>query len=131
MWDAYLGDLRTTGWLIAGAGAVLAAAAASLIRPLEVEARLRAAWRTLIFNFTSASRYGNIIRSFPPSFPLHASQLAERQGSGIANDLAADGSFRLQRGLRKRRSRKVESISGTGSWRYDCFQRSSHDHLSV
>ena len=21
--------------------------------------------------------------------------------------------------------------SGTGSWRYDCFQRSSHDHLSV
>ena len=45
VWDAYLGDLRTTGWLIAGAGAVLAAAAASLIRPLEVEARLRAAWR--------------------------------------------------------------------------------------
>ncbi len=45
VWDAYLGDLRTTGWLIAGAGAVLTAAAASLIRPLEVEARLRAAWR--------------------------------------------------------------------------------------
>jgi hypothetical protein len=45
VWDAYLGDLRTTGWLIAGAGAVLAAAAASLIRPIEVEEPLRAAWR--------------------------------------------------------------------------------------
>jgi hypothetical protein len=45
VWDAYLGDLRTTGWLIAGSGAVLAAAAASLIRPIEVEEPLRAAWR--------------------------------------------------------------------------------------
>jgi hypothetical protein len=45
VWDAYLGDLRTTGWLIAGAGAVLAAAAASLIRPIEVEAPWGAIWR--------------------------------------------------------------------------------------
>ena len=45
VWDAYLGDLRTTGWLIAGSGAVLAAAAVSLIRPIEVEEPLRAAWR--------------------------------------------------------------------------------------
>ena len=45
VWDAYLGDLRATGWLIAGIGAVLAAAAASLIRPIEVEEPLRAAWR--------------------------------------------------------------------------------------
>ena len=29
----------------------------------------------------------------PPSFPLHASQLAERQGNGTANDLAADGNL--------------------------------------
>jgi hypothetical protein len=47
VWDAYLGDLRTTGWLIAGAGALLAAAAASLIRPIEVEAPLRAIWRVV------------------------------------------------------------------------------------
>jgi hypothetical protein len=45
VWDAYLGDLRSTGWLIAGAGAVLAAAATSVIRPVEVEEPLRAAWR--------------------------------------------------------------------------------------
>jgi hypothetical protein len=45
VWGAFLGDLRTTGWLIVGSGAVLAAAAASLIRPIEVEEPLRAAWR--------------------------------------------------------------------------------------
>ena len=45
VWDAFLGDLRTTGWLLAGCGAVLAAAAASLIRPVGVEEPLRAAWR--------------------------------------------------------------------------------------
>jgi hypothetical protein len=47
VWDAYFGDLRTTGWLIAGAGAVLAAAAASLIRPIEVEAPLAGIWRVV------------------------------------------------------------------------------------
>ena len=41
-WDAFLGDLRTAGWLIAGAGAVVAAAAASLVRPVAVEEPLRA-----------------------------------------------------------------------------------------
>ena len=45
VWDAFLGDLRRAGWLLAGSGAVLAAAAASLIRPLELEEPLRAAWR--------------------------------------------------------------------------------------
>jgi hypothetical protein len=45
VWDAFLADLRATGWLVAGAGAVVAAAAASLIRPVEVERPLRAAWR--------------------------------------------------------------------------------------
>jgi hypothetical protein len=41
VWDAFLGDLRTAAWLLAGAGAVVAAAAASLIRPFEVGALLR------------------------------------------------------------------------------------------
>jgi hypothetical protein len=45
VWDAFGADLRTAGWLLAGAGAVVAAAAASLIRPVEVERPLRAAWR--------------------------------------------------------------------------------------
>jgi uncharacterized membrane protein HdeD (DUF308 family) len=47
VWSAYLGDLRTAGWLIAGTGAVLAAAARSLIRPIEVELPLRRVWRAL------------------------------------------------------------------------------------
>ena len=42
VWSAFLGDLRTTGWVLAGAGAVVAAAAESLIRPVAVETPLRA-----------------------------------------------------------------------------------------
>jgi hypothetical protein len=45
VWDAFLGDLRTAGWVLAGAGAVIVAAAGSLLRPIDVEAPLRAAWR--------------------------------------------------------------------------------------
>ena len=36
VWDAFLGDLRTAGWVLAGAGAVLAAAAASMLRPVAL-----------------------------------------------------------------------------------------------
>jgi hypothetical protein len=36
VWDAFVGDLRTGGLLLAGAGAVLAAAAASLLRPIAL-----------------------------------------------------------------------------------------------
>jgi uncharacterized membrane protein HdeD (DUF308 family) len=45
VWDAYLGDLRTWGWLLAGTGAVVAAAASSLLRPVGLEGPLAAAWR--------------------------------------------------------------------------------------
>jgi hypothetical protein len=34
VWDAFVGDLRTEAWILAGAGAVMAAAASSLVRPL-------------------------------------------------------------------------------------------------
>ena len=46
IWDAFLGDLRTAAWLLAGSGAVVAAAASSLIRPVDVREPLRsaAAW---------------------------------------------------------------------------------------
>ena len=36
VWDAFLGDLRAAAWVLAGSGAVVAAAAASLLRPLDV-----------------------------------------------------------------------------------------------
>ena len=45
VWDAFLGDLRALGWLLAGSGAVVAAAASSLIQPIAIEGSLRAAWR--------------------------------------------------------------------------------------
>jgi hypothetical protein len=43
IWDAYLDDLRTAGWVLAGAGAVIAAAAASLLPPIGLEPALRRA----------------------------------------------------------------------------------------
>ncbi len=41
VWDAFLGDLRTEAWILAGAGAVVAAAASSLIKPLPFGRPLR------------------------------------------------------------------------------------------
>ena len=43
IWDALLGDLHTAAWILGGSGAVVAAAAASLIRPVELNAPLRRA----------------------------------------------------------------------------------------
>jgi hypothetical protein len=43
VWDAFLGDLRTEAWLLAGAGAVVAAAASSLVKPLAFGEPLRRA----------------------------------------------------------------------------------------
>ena len=48
VWDSFLGDLRTWGWVMAGAGAVIAAAVASVIRPIEIEPALRRAWRVVV-----------------------------------------------------------------------------------
>jgi hypothetical protein len=44
IWDAFLGDLRTALFIFAGSGAVIAAAAASLLHPVEVAGPLRRAW---------------------------------------------------------------------------------------
>jgi hypothetical protein len=44
VWDAFLADLRTAAWILAGSGAVVAAAAASLLRPIDVREPLRRAW---------------------------------------------------------------------------------------
>ena len=48
VWDSFLSDLRTWGWVMAGTGAVIAAALASVIRPVELEAPLRRGWRVLV-----------------------------------------------------------------------------------
>jgi hypothetical protein len=46
VWAAFLGDLRTFGWVLVVAGGVVAAAADSLVRPVAVEGALRRIWRT-------------------------------------------------------------------------------------
>jgi disulfide bond formation protein DsbB len=43
VWDAFLGDLRTAAWILAASGAVVAAAAASLIKPRPFGEPLRVA----------------------------------------------------------------------------------------
>ncbi len=45
VWTAFVGDLRTFGWVLAGSGAVIAAAADSVLRPVEIEGTLREGWR--------------------------------------------------------------------------------------
>jgi hypothetical protein len=47
VWDAFLGDLRSAAWLLAAGGAVVAAATASVIRPVELGEPLRRAGRRL------------------------------------------------------------------------------------
>ncbi|HZB06024.1 MAG TPA: hypothetical protein VE449_05490 [Thermoleophilaceae bacterium] len=48
VWDAYLGDLRTASLILAGSGAVIAASAASMLKPVDLGPPLRraAAWIT-------------------------------------------------------------------------------------
>ena len=47
VWDAFLGDLRTEAWILAGSGAVVAASASSLIEPLPFGEPIRIAARRL------------------------------------------------------------------------------------
>ena len=47
VWDAFLGDLETAIILVAVSGAVIAAAASSLLRPVDVGAQLQRAWTVL------------------------------------------------------------------------------------
>jgi hypothetical protein len=56
VWDAFLGDLGTAAWILGGAGAVVAAAAASLIRPIEVDVPLRRAARWVTVQPTRPAR---------------------------------------------------------------------------
>jgi hypothetical protein len=47
VWDAFLGDLRTAAWVVAACGAIVAAAAASLVRPVDLAEPLQRALRRL------------------------------------------------------------------------------------
>jgi hypothetical protein len=60
VWDAFLGDLRTEAWILAGAGAVMAAAASSLIKPLPFGEPLRVGTAWLAHE--PASRRGRALR---------------------------------------------------------------------
>ncbi len=44
VWDAFLGGLRTAAWILAGTGAVVAASASSLLRPVDFGSPVRRAW---------------------------------------------------------------------------------------
>ena len=44
IWDAFLGDLQAAAWILAACGVVVAAAAGSLIRPIDIDAPLRRAY---------------------------------------------------------------------------------------
>jgi hypothetical protein len=45
VWSAFVDDLRTFGWVVAGSGAVIAAAADSVLRPVAIEGTLREGWQ--------------------------------------------------------------------------------------
>jgi uncharacterized membrane protein HdeD (DUF308 family) len=47
IWSAFVNDLRTFGWVLAGSGAVIAAAADSILRPVAIEGTLREGWQMI------------------------------------------------------------------------------------
>jgi hypothetical protein len=69
VWDAFLGDLGTAGWVLAACGAIVSAAAASLLRPLDVDRPVRVAWRALVTE--------------PASTPARVARGAALVGAGV------------------------------------------------
>lgn len=61
LWQAFLGDLRTALLLFAACGAVVAAAATSLLRPVDIGAPLRRAWE--LVSELPESRRGRALRA--------------------------------------------------------------------
>ena len=85
VWDAFLADLRAAAWVLAGSGAVVAAAAASLLRPLDVGAIVRGAARAV---------------SAEPSRPaLRIARAAALLAIGLACLLARDAVIALVLGV--------------------------------
>ena len=52
VWDAFLGDLRSAAWMLAASGAIVAAAARSLIRPIDLSDE----WRRAVGVLTTEPR---------------------------------------------------------------------------
>jgi hypothetical protein len=48
IWAAYVSDLTHAGWIVAGAGAIIAASAASMIRPIDIDEPLRRVGRAIL-----------------------------------------------------------------------------------
>jgi uncharacterized membrane protein HdeD (DUF308 family) len=48
VWGVFVDDLRTWGWVLAGSGAIVAAAAHSVLRPIAIEGALREGWQFVI-----------------------------------------------------------------------------------
>jgi hypothetical protein len=69
LWSAFGDGLRDALFIYAGAGAVLAAAAASVVRPVELGAPLRRAWR--------------LVETVPESTPARLARAAALVGAGI------------------------------------------------
>jgi len=85
VFDAFLSDLRSAAWLLAGCGAVVAAAAASLLRPLDVDAIVRGAVR--------------VARDEPTRPALRIVRAAALVATGLALLLARDAVLALVLGL--------------------------------
>ena len=81
VWDAFLQDLHTAAWILAGAGAVLAAAAASLIRPIDIDAPLR--------------RAADWVRAEPASPPIRALRATALIAVGVLFIVDRDAVLRL------------------------------------
>lgn len=47
VWAVFVNDLRTWGWVLAGSGAIVAAAAHSILKPIAIEGTLREGWQFL------------------------------------------------------------------------------------
>ncbi|HEY7632526.1 MAG TPA: hypothetical protein VH817_17605 [Thermoleophilaceae bacterium] len=45
VWGVFVDDLRTWGWVLAGSGAIVAAAAHSVLKPIAIEGTLREGWQ--------------------------------------------------------------------------------------
>ena len=85
VWDAFLSDLRAASWILAASGAVVAAAAASLLRPLDVAAIARGAARA--------------VQAEPTRPALRVLRAAALVATGLALLLARDAVLALVLGL--------------------------------
>jgi hypothetical protein len=89
IWDAYLLDLRNLLLVVAGCGAVVAAAAASVLRPVGLEAPLRRAWAwAAVASARPWSRAGRALALIAVGALIVADPLAALRLLGVAVGIA-------------------------------------------